>query len=923
MSIFLNHNNADVAALTEHWLNNERILTTKIDGYILASCYARTYKMHGGSCIFVKHGVSCIELTQLKQKSVELVLECSSIEITEHKLIIINIYRSPRGDLQHFFAILEEILDIVIKTRKTYNLVLTGDFNINLQDEYKASVRRIKDILNTYNLTDTIKEPTRITRNSATTIDNIFTNIKSFESEVIVSALSDHLSQRISFTTRAPTTDRIERTVKHAFSKDNLLHFRERLNVDWSQILLSDNDVDTSYDMFNEYIQEQVRETCPLRTTKRTNRKLDNYWITAEIKAKCIRKRWLYEDTLNGRIKNEEYRAYSRKLKVDIQAAKSKYNTEYIQKAPNKVKATWDIVKNITGSRNEHKFYLEDIWNNISQGKTECLSHINQYLIKICENLNDNGDVRTNSVKYVNKTIFLYPTNPVEVLNTISSLKDIDSVGHDGIPVKLIKHCAVELAQTLCVLINKTFETGIFPEQLKKTTVSLIHKKGKKSDIGNYRPIAILSNISKIFEKIIYQRIYDFLEEHNILSTAQNAYIKGRTTTRAIFQVIKNILNGINTDRETMGLFMDLSKAFDRVNHKKLYKKLILMGIRGVALELLTSYLTNRQQRVVAYQRNGTKMFSGWERSERGVPQGSILGPLLFLLYINDLPEIVGEDTTLFADDSSAIIKASKKTNMDGTVSVMLKKFDEWFLNNDLQLNITKTVCIQFGYYKSEELIINYNNSTLTTQNETKFLGVMIDSQLNWKSHINYLASKISSFNYALRIISQSVTIKASLCAYFAYVQSWLRYGVIFWGNSVEAKRIFILQKYCLRSVFNLNRTDSCRNIFLNNKILTLPGLYVLECAGFVRDNYELYKDNLLDHCYKTRGIGKSYIQLPQTTRSMISKSVMTLTINIYNYLPVELKCLSAIKFKTELRRVLANNVLYCVEDFFRIKFDD
>ena len=223
-----------------------------------------------------------------------------------------------------------------------------------------------------------------------------------------------------------------------------------------------------------------------------------------------------------------------------------------------------------------------------------------------------------------------FKTDPQEVFNAINSLKNTNSTGFDEIPTKLLKKCAYILCEPLTKLINMSFESGVFPDQLKLTVIKLLHKKGELSDISNYRPIALLSTIAKVYEKIMANRIYDFLIKFNILNNRQNGYIRGRSTNRAIFQVLEEILTGINEDEYTVCVCMDLSKAFDSVDYETLYDKLELLGFRGLSLDLIKSYLTNRQQCVVTEDSEGKQIYSDWCVVKRGVPQGSILGPLLF-----------------------------------------------------------------------------------------------------------------------------------------------------------------------------------------------------------------------------------------------------------------------------------------------------
>lgn len=624
---------------------------------------------------------------------------------------------------------------------------------------------------------------------------------------------------------------------------------------------------------------------------------------------------------LNNYITKDDYNRFCKDLKNEVRTQKRRYYSNYIINSGNKSKATWELVRGLTGGKRRGCSGVNDIeTDNVGASQAETLDYINEYLINICGNsvADASGDVGTIGVR--SGCVFLFPTSASEIYNVIMALKNTYSVGHDEISVAMLKRCAYQLSRPLAYLINSAFGLGAFPDDLKKAIVKLIHKKGEKSDINNYRPISLLSNVSKVFERVIYVRLYTYLKKNNIFTEMQNGYIGGRSVNRAIYQLVSRVLGGVGSDEDTMGIFMDLSRAFDSISYSKLYYKLSAIGVRGNGLNLIKSYLTNRKQRIMSIdERTGECIYSGWSVIQRGVPQGSILGPLLFLVYINDLPNVSVHQPVLFADDSSVIVSA--KESLENEVRSTLETYESWFRNNDLKLNVKKTNLMSFGYFRQEPKVIKYKGDELTTVDHVRFLGVTLDCQLNWKNHIDNLSSKISSFSYALRVLASSVDIGAALCSYYAYVHSRIRYGVVFWGVSVGAPRVFRLQKMCLRAMFNMKKTESCKGVFAANNILTLPSIYIYECAVFVRENYELFGDQELSHNYVTRGASSGYLLPPQTTKTLINRNVTTQIVKIYNHLPSDLKSRPLGQFKGILRSCLARRVFYSVADFFNEVF--
>jgi len=292
------------------------------------------------------------------------------------------------------------------------------------------------------------------------------------------------------------------------------------------------------------------------------------------------------------------------------------------------------------------------------------------------------------------------------------------------------------------------------------------------------------------------------------------------------------------------GTFCDLRKAFDCVDHGILLNKLLKYGIIGKSHKLISSYLANRYQRVIIAGKCKT-FNSEWKLIKQGVPQGSILGPLLFLIYINDFPIHAqpSTKTVLFADDTSMVIKSAHPTEFTNAIQNNLIDADKWFKENLLTLNTDKTNILQF-YTRNElpDLRILYGDKQLHTVNTTKFLGIIIDSTLSWKQHVDNITSKLNKACFAIRTVKAYVATAILKTIYFSYFHSVMTYGVIFWGNSVGSKHIFKIQKGVIKIIYNLKVRDSFRTAFKNLEILPFYSQYLYSLLMFVAKTESYFK---------------------------------------------------------------------------------
>lgn len=448
-------------------------------------------------------------------------------------------------------------------------------------------------------------------------------------------------------------------------------------------------------------------------------------------------------------------------------------------------------------------------------------------------------------------------------------------------------------------MINLSFRSGIFPDELKFASVIPLHKKGDVNETANYRPISILPAISKIFEKLIKNKITCYFEKNSLFCPNQFGFRQGRSTTAAVIDFVDFALTCFERGEYCAATFCDISKAFDCVDHNILLQKLKLYNFDQLSLQYFQSYLSNRRQ-VVKINHN----ISNEVTMHMGVPQGSILGPILFLIYINDFPKhVTMGKCILFADDTTVQVKSMDGLEALETASLVRDCAEDWCTSNRLVLNTNKTVSMIFSLR---------NNAFFDDATQVKYLGFTLDSRLKWGPHCDGVAVKLLRTIYLLRNLVLSVSLSTSKTAYFALFHSVMSYGIILWGHSSSRHRIFGLQRRAVRTLYKLPFRADCRVAFTELGILTFP---VLDCLLYLKDNMHAFDRNTPSHTYNTRSGSKLSVQYTRLTS--IQNTYNVKGVKFYNALPDKFKSLSSKLFKATLKKLLISHAIYNENEYF------
>ena len=650
---------------------------------------------------------------------------------------------------------------------------------------------------------------------------------------------------------------------------------------------------------------------APLKEIKQSKEKPYIPWMTAEIKNQIEAKNDLIK--MNYLQPKQKDKHEIKRLKNKLNHAKRKHRRAYYKKKLSEYKGDskniWKVFKEMLNKQEIRETIEPDL---LDQDKA---NRYNTYFATIGTVIKNKLGITDTNVKLNNNGFMLHEITENTVGKLVDRIKIGVATGADGISARIIKDCKEEILPALTSLVNLSFKISTFPESMKEATIKCIHKKNSTEDPANYRPLSILPIMSKIFERAAVDQIVTFLESNNLISRNQHAYRKRHSTITSLTEVTNYIYKELDKGIVVGMASLDLSKAFDSISHSHLLQKLTDIGLGKNTVEWTKSYLSNRTQKT-----KFSTITSEIETVTSGVPQGSILGPVLFIIFTNDLITAFNQQTYVvsYADDTQLIETGKSVEEVKAKLERTIDIAQNWYKNNSLMSNPAKTETIIFRTKRGQKYNIKINvkedekEVELTPAECIKVLGVYLDENLGFDKHITHVQRKTTAATKNLYRIRDLLPIKYKMVLYDSLIASHFNYADIIWGGCTEKnkQKLQTTQNFAMRTILGTDRRSSStqaleklRYLNLDNKRKVHEAVFTHKAVNGLQPKEICEKYRELLPTGNTRSASRLIINNPKHKTSLYERSPLYRTIQTWNKLPLDLKTTPDEAFKKNVQK--------------------